>query len=132
MKTLGDKVREFRESRGWTTTEMARQLKESRQKIEQLEAAGDRLPKYVVKLADLMGVSLDELLNRDPRYYAASRAATPAGPVPLRPTREWPFAPGDYDRLMRLDTRWHGVVDLAMRKAITECEEAAAANTRAA
>lgn len=130
MKTLGDKVREFRESRGWTTTEMARQLRESRQKIEQLEAAGDRLPKYVVKLADLMEVSLDDLLNRDPRKIRRADSAEVVA-LPPQPVRAWPFAANDYERLMRLDRRWHGVVELAVHKAIGECE-AMAANADAA
>lgn len=41
---------------------------------------------------------------------------------PPAPIRLWPFAASDYDRLMRLDSFWHGHVRIAMLKAMDECE----------
>jgi transcriptional regulator with XRE-family HTH domain len=71
MKSLGAQVREFREARGWNTTQMADAIratrmpgtdKTSRQNIEGLEAAGNRYPKYIAALARVMGKSVDDML----------------------------------------------------------------------
>jgi transcriptional regulator with XRE-family HTH domain len=75
-KPLGEKVKEFRARRGWTTAQMAAAVGKDvkRQHIEQLEAAGDRMPRYLVALADAMGASLDDLLDRSPLKYARAPA----------------------------------------------------------
>lgn len=62
MKKIGERAKEFREARGWNTSEMARAVGTSRQNIESLEATGDRKPRYLTALARVMGVSTDELL----------------------------------------------------------------------
>lgn len=61
MKTIGEQAKEFRLSKGWNTTDMARAVGTSRQNIESLEEKGDRIPRYLVNLAKAMGVSTDDL-----------------------------------------------------------------------
>jgi len=51
MKTIGEKVKEFRESKGWNAARMAKEVGTYRQSIENLEAKGDRKPRYIVDLA---------------------------------------------------------------------------------
>lgn len=63
MKNIGERAKDYRESRGWNTSEMARAVGTSRQNIESLEAAGDRKPRYIAALARVMGVSTDDLLS---------------------------------------------------------------------
>lgn len=70
MKTIGDRAKEFRESRGWNTSEMAKAVGTSRQNIESLETIGDRKPRYIADLARVMGVSVDDLLRSS--HQAAS------------------------------------------------------------
>lgn len=71
MKPLGTQVKEFRTSKGWNSTQMAEAVratrmagtaKASRQNIEGLEAAGNRIPKYLGALAKVMGKSVDEMM----------------------------------------------------------------------
>lgn len=64
-----------------------------------------------LEAAALSGASLAR--DHGPPAYVAE------APAPIRP---WPFASGDYDRLMQLDLCWHGHVRIAMLKAIEECE----------
>lgn len=68
MKSIGDQVRAFRESRGLNLTEMAREVQKyypegtvNRQKIKQLEDAGDRQPQYFAALAKAMGTTMEVL-----------------------------------------------------------------------
>jgi phage repressor protein C with HTH and peptisase S24 domain len=61
MKTIGEQAKEFRLSKAWNTTEMARAVGTSRQNIESLEEKSDRIPRYLVNLAKAMGVSTDDL-----------------------------------------------------------------------
>lgn len=58
MKTIGDRAREFRESKQWNTTRMAKEVGTSRQNIESLEAAGDRTPRYIKDLASTRKLAL--------------------------------------------------------------------------
>jgi transcriptional regulator with XRE-family HTH domain len=64
MKNIGEKVKEFRLARGWNTTQMAKHVRTSRQNIENLEAKGDMVPRYVAKLAVALGpgVTVDSLI----------------------------------------------------------------------
>jgi len=77
MKNLGKFVKAFRlhPDRGWSTAQMAAAVTRQqapgkpeikRQHIEQLEAAGDRIPRYVVALARAMGTTTDALLAGEP------------------------------------------------------------------
>ncbi len=75
MRTLGDQAKAFRESRGWNSKQMADYVGTSRQNIESLELHGNRIPKYLGKLAAAMGRSVDEVLaeaDLSPRGAAAS------------------------------------------------------------
>lgn len=63
MKTVGELAQEFRIAKGWTTAQMGAACGTKRQNIEQLEAAGDRLPQYIKQLAKVMGTTTDALLS---------------------------------------------------------------------
>jgi transcriptional regulator with XRE-family HTH domain len=62
MKTIGEQAKEFREAKGWNTSRMAKEVGTSRQSIENLEAAGDRTPRYIKELARVMGTTVDALM----------------------------------------------------------------------
>lgn len=68
MKSIGDQARDFRMWRGWGYSRMAEEVQKhfpngavNRQKITQLEEAGDRRPKYLVALARAMGTTVEVL-----------------------------------------------------------------------
>jgi hypothetical protein len=68
MKTIGQQVAEFRAAKEWSPKQMAEAVKKAggdvgRQKIEQLEKVGNRIPKYIGYLAAAMGMSVDEILT---------------------------------------------------------------------
>jgi transcriptional regulator with XRE-family HTH domain len=63
MKTIGDQVAEYRRAKQLSTAELARQVGKKRQHIEQLEAAGNRIPKYLGDLAAVMGTTVDDMLT---------------------------------------------------------------------
>lgn len=62
MKSIGDQVKEFRAAHGLSTSQFAVLAKTKRQNIEQLEAAGNRIPKYIGSLAEALGKTADEVL----------------------------------------------------------------------
>jgi transcriptional regulator with XRE-family HTH domain len=66
MKTIGERAQEFRLSKKWNTTRMAKEVGTSRQSIENLEATGSRSPRYIVDLARVMGLTVDELMSPTP------------------------------------------------------------------
>ena len=66
MKTIGERALEFRLSKQWNTTRMANEVGTSRQSIENLEATGDRSPRYIATLARVMGLTVDDLMNGRP------------------------------------------------------------------
>jgi transcriptional regulator with XRE-family HTH domain len=72
MKKIGDQAKEFRLNQGWNTTEMGIAVGTSRQNIESLEARGNRTPRYLVKLAKVMGVTTDALHKGE---YSADKKA---------------------------------------------------------
>lgn len=74
MKTLGQKVTEFRAVKEWTTTRMAKEVGTTRQNIEHLERRGDIVPGYIKALARVMGASTDELLDRSAELSAPAPA----------------------------------------------------------
>lgn len=68
MKSIGEQAREFRQSKGWSYAQMAREVQKhfktgtvSRQKITQLEEKGDRRPHYIGALAKTMGTTIEAL-----------------------------------------------------------------------
>jgi len=63
MKKIGEQAKEFRLSKGWNSTRMAKEVGTSRQNIESLEDHPDRIPKYLGKLAVAMGVTVDDLMH---------------------------------------------------------------------
>jgi DNA-binding XRE family transcriptional regulator len=64
MKSLGEQAREYRETLGWDTAEMATKVGTSRQNIESLEKAGNRIPRYIGQLARVMKTPVDTLMQR--------------------------------------------------------------------
>lgn len=80
MKTIGEQAKEYRESRGWSTKEMAAACKTSRQNIETLEAKGARTPRYIKELARVMGTTVDVLMEGRYKSDAASAPEKPAAP----------------------------------------------------
>jgi len=89
MKNIGEQAKAFRESKGWNTTKMAKEVGTSRQSIENLEAKGNRKPHYIIGLARVMGVTVDALLKGagEPSQADAkvTGSAAPAAPMPLFP-----------------------------------------------
>lgn len=81
MESIGAQVREFLEEREWTTSDLAREIGGTvkRQHIEQLLANPNRQPRYLKKLAQVMGKTAGELLGE------AAQAKEPA-PMP-----EWSY-----------------------------------------
>jgi transcriptional regulator with XRE-family HTH domain len=93
MKTLGEQVEAFRKARGWNTTAMAEAVGTKRQNIEQLEASGNRIPKYLGALAAAMEASADEMLV----------AAGLAPQKLLRAGRKWPLSAELAEAVFALD-----------------------------
>lgn len=88
MSDIGALVKALREdpSRRWTTEEMARRVGTSRQNIENLESGRVGRPHYLDKLADVMQISLDALLGREPPALrlCASEPARPYGQLDVQ------------------------------------------------
>lgn len=95
MKTIGEQAKEFRIWKGWTYTRMAQEVSKhqkttvSRQKLTQLEEAGDRRPHYLYALAQAMGTTSDTLLAgqyavppapRDQEKQSHAQAEAPRAP----------------------------------------------------
>lgn len=57
-----------------------------------------------------------------PREAVSDQPASYAPAPPPQPLRPWPFKTEDYDRLMSLDSYWHGHVRIALLRAMDECE----------
>lgn len=62
MKTLGQQAKDFRESKKWGARQLAEAVGTSRQNIESLELKGNRVPKYIGKLAIAMNTTTDAML----------------------------------------------------------------------
>ena len=87
-KSIGEQVYEFRTHRAWTTLEMAKAIGTSRQSIESLEAAGSRMPRYIDRLAKVMGATVEELIDGmysfdhdNPLHTAPVSAYKPIGDI---------------------------------------------------
>ncbi len=57
-KTLGDRVKAVRHAKGWSQADLAREAKVKPQSIQQLEAGSIQNPRYLLQLADTLGVEL--------------------------------------------------------------------------
>lgn len=117
MKTLGEQAKAFRESKGWNSTRMAKEVKTSRQNIESLELEGNRIPKYIGDLAVAMGRSVDDMLveaELAPPQLTRRAALDQA---------QWPLQMVERDRYEKLDDVEKGYVQAEMSRAIRDCEE---------
>jgi transcriptional regulator with XRE-family HTH domain len=77
-ESLGDRVRRYRLAKGLTQAELAKLVGASQRMINYYEVHGvSPPPKLLVKIADALGVSLDELFGRKPPARGA--AAAPEG-----------------------------------------------------
>lgn len=63
MDMIGDTVKRLRTRRGMTQEELAKALSVKQQNIEQLENGKVEQPRYMKKLSDFFGVSLDQLYS---------------------------------------------------------------------
>jgi transcriptional regulator with XRE-family HTH domain len=78
-ETLGDRIRRYRLAKGLTQAELAKLVGASQRMINYYEVRGvSPPPELVVKIADALDVSIDELFGRKPRARRAAGAA-PAG-----------------------------------------------------
>lgn len=86
MKSLGERVREWREAQKppMKASDLAKKVGTFRQNIENLEAKGFGQPRYIAKLAEVMGTSVDDLLGR--KVPAAPR---PPGAPPPNPATNY-------------------------------------------
>ena len=66
MKVFGERLKEIREERGVSMSELARQMGTSQQNISRWEK-GERVPsgETLIKLADFLNVSIDYLVGRE-------------------------------------------------------------------
>jgi transcriptional regulator with XRE-family HTH domain len=66
-ETLGDRIRKFRLAKGLTQTELGKMVGVTQRVITYYEVRGvSPPPDLLVKIADALGVSLDELFGRKP------------------------------------------------------------------
>lgn len=63
IKLIGENAKEFRLWKSWGVSDMAKAVGTSRQNIESLESHPERTPRYIKSLADVMGVTVDDLLS---------------------------------------------------------------------
>jgi DNA-binding XRE family transcriptional regulator len=82
MKTLGARVRQFRDhpSRQWSAARMAREVGTTRQSIENLEMGSVGTPRYLAKLAAVMGTTVDDLLGIPAQVRALAACEPPSPP----------------------------------------------------
>lgn len=114
-KTLGEQAKAFRLAKVWTTAQMGAAVGGvSRQSIENLEASGNRLPKYIGDLAHLMGVTVDEML---------AEAGMFAAPAPA--IERWPFERVALSRVRALSSADRAYVEGRLEEALRTCEQRA-------
>lgn len=65
MLELKDKLRETREARGWSQSELARRSGVKPQTIQSIEAGKTRKPANIVKIAEALSVTAEFLMNPD-------------------------------------------------------------------
>jgi len=91
METLGQTVRRWRRSAGLTQPQLAARLGVSQQALQQLESGSIRSPRYLLRLAEVMGADARALAEGryQPASAAASATAVPESP-PLLGRRDLP------------------------------------------
>lgn len=62
-KNLGERVKQLRKQREMTQTQLGEAVGVTYQNIQNLEAGGVNNPRYLTPLAELLGVTVDYLLN---------------------------------------------------------------------
>lgn len=90
VRSLGEQVQEFLDGEGITAAQLAKQLGESRQNLENLVAGRAGMPKYLLALSMAMRASADELLAGRYRYRARGTPAA-AAPGSSYVVEVWPF-----------------------------------------
>jgi transcriptional regulator with XRE-family HTH domain len=111
VNSLGELVKTWREGSGLSARELADRVggKVKRQHIEQLEAAGSRLPRYLPDLAAAMGTTADDLLKlKMPPLLGQVAEHVGSAPVKIAPPPKPP--PGFQDP--QHDTGWQVLHDL--------------------
>lgn len=81
MDGLGQRLRKFRDDRGWTQAELAERAGVSKPYVSELESGAGRRPsgQILLKLADALGVTVADILGRqvvpsgDPHVPASLR-----------------------------------------------------------
>lgn len=81
--TLGSRVRQCRLALHWSQAELARRLKIKQQSIDQLESGSVKSPRYIVELAETLGIPLDWLRHGQGkmRFYEVAQGKKSHGKV---------------------------------------------------
>lgn len=87
METLGQAVRRWRRSAGLSQPQLAARLGVSQQALQQLEAGLTRNPRYLLRLAEVMGADPAALAEG---HYRPVTAGAPAAAGPLLGARDLP------------------------------------------
>lgn len=80
MSSLAKKVRAWREQQKLSVQQLAEKAGTSRQNIENVEAGKSKQPRFLLRLAEVMGVPVESLL--DPRTTTRSLIGERAGAAP--------------------------------------------------
>ncbi len=104
---LGGRVKQERETRGWSQPQLASRISGlSQQALAALESRDSKTSEFAVGLADALGVSLRWLISGDGR----------------KDDTDWPFARVQRARWDACDDVDRGYVQAAINKALDECE----------
>ena len=77
MPTIGDRIKEVREARGWTQERLAHETKISKgflSEVENNKGTGNIGAEYVLRIANTLGVSLDYLMKGEEGQQERERA----------------------------------------------------------
>lgn len=89
MRISAEKVRKLREAKGWSQTELARQMNVTPsvkpQTIQAIEAGKVRNPRNIVELADALGVTPNDLLVKEANDSDNKDLATIPKPLRQKP-----------------------------------------------
>lgn len=123
---LGARIKQVREQRGWTQTELAARVNRllaegdkplQQQALDRLEARDSNKSEFSLQLADALGVSLRWLLSGQGDVEAV----------------DWPFPDAELlPRVMRLPRDWRVELQSVIRERVREAEAASEGNRLAA
>ena len=76
-KRIGERIKELRESRGWSQAQLARKIHVSRPTVTQWESGSTENVRgeNLIALARVFGITIDELLTGEPPYHIAESSA---------------------------------------------------------